>query len=72
MNRLKKNEIDFMIPENSIESDRLVEYKSDRFFLIPTQPNPNPREGEIYYDKDDRKLKIFTGSEYEEITSVVV
>lgn len=69
ISRLKKQEIDFMIPEKSIESDRLIEYKSNRFFCIPTVPNPNPKEGEVYYDKEDKKLKIFTGSEYEEVTS---
>lgn len=70
MNRLTKNEVDFTIPDGGIEPTKLSAYKSNSFSFIPTTPPTNPKEGQTYYDKTTHKLKIFTGSQWEIVTSV--
>jgi len=37
--------------------------------LVPTSAPSDPAEGMIYYDSSDQKLKVYTGSDWEEITS---
>ena len=64
---LTEGEIDRIFPE--IPGEKISNYKSNRFSFLPTNPSANPKEGEVYYDTEDKKLKIFNGASYEEITS---
>jgi hypothetical protein len=63
-----KQEVDFVIPE--INGDKIRDYKSERFEFRPSVAPLAPREGHIYYDKELKKLKVWTGSEWEVINSV--
>lgn len=64
------NEIDRLF--NDIPGDKIFGYTSTKFVFIPTTPNANPTEGEFYYDKESKKLRIWNGTAYETITSQVI
>ena len=59
--------IDRIIPE--IQGEKVVNYKGDFFDFSPSSSQTEPKEGNVYYDKDTKKLRIFTGSSYETVTS---
>ena len=60
-------QIDQLIPE--LSGSKIVDYASTNFNFIPTTPQANPNQGDLYYDKTDRKLRVYTGSSYETVTS---
>ena len=58
---------EYLIPE--ISGIKIVNYTSKNFNFIPTTPQANPKEGDTYYDEQDNKLKVYTGSAFETVTS---
>ena len=58
---------EYFVPE--ISGLKIVNYTSKNFNYIPASPQANPKEGDTYYDSQVDKLKIYTGSAYETITS---
>ncbi len=62
---LSAEEIDKLLPE--ISGERIVDYQSSNFQFLPTSPSVNAKEGQVYFDNTDRKLKVYTGSSWENL-----
>lgn len=60
-------ELDILITE--ISGDKIVNYQSDGFVYTPTVESATPEEGRVYYDNETKKLRVYTGSSFETITS---
>lgn len=52
-----------------IPGDKIYDYNSESMRFIPTTPPKTPKEGMVYYDKVTRKLKVYNGYEFEEVSS---
>lgn len=63
-------EVDFVIPPDGVSADKIKEFKKERFYFVPDTAPLIPKEGFVYYDKTLKKLKLWTGSAWEVITSV--
>jgi hypothetical protein len=55
------------LPE--IPGYKIIDYTADNMYFVPTIQPKTPKEGMMYYDKTDKKMKIYTGEGFEEITS---
>ena len=65
--KLSPNEIDILISE--MAGEKIAQYTGDNFNFIPTNPKASPKQGDVFYDKEAKKLKVYTGSAYEIVTS---
>ena len=59
-----------MIPE--IEGSKVRGYISKSMNFIPTNAPANPKEGDTYYDKNDKVLRIWTGSQWDNLNGTAV
>lgn len=75
---LQRQIVNKIKPYTSDELDRLFidipgtkisEYRSTKFNFSPSTRESNPKEGQLYYDKTDKKFKFWNGTAYETITS---
>jgi hypothetical protein len=65
--QLTPQEADFVIPE--LDGSKIINYNSNDFTFNPSQAPSNPKEGDTYYDKTAKKLKIWTGNSWELVNS---
>jgi hypothetical protein len=65
--QLTPQEADFVIPE--LDGSKIVNYNSPKFNFNPSNAPQNPKEGDTYYDKENKKLRLWTGSNWEMVSS---
>jgi hypothetical protein len=65
--QLDPTQVDQLISE--ISGTKITNYTSTNFNFIPTTPNANPKQGDVFYDKTAQKLNVFNGSAYEVVVS---
>ena len=68
--QLTPQEADFVIPE--LDGSKIINSNSNKYTFNPSQAPTNPKEGDTYYDKTLKKLNIWTGGNWEEISSNVI
>lgn len=52
-----------------IPGNQVYDYTSENMYFVPTTQPKTPKEGMVYYDKVTRKLKVYNGYIFEEVSS---
>lgn len=60
---------DLMVAE--LSGENIIGPQGTSYKFTPTAVPTTPTEGETYYDQNEKKLKVFTGSSFETVTSTV-
>ena len=60
--RYNRDQSNYII--DSLDGEKIVDPQG-KFWFIPMSVPVNPKEGETYFDKNDRVLRIWTGSEWQ-------
>lgn len=62
-----QNQADFTVQE--LSGENIVNPEGESYLFNPTKQLSDPKEGEAYYDATTKKLRIFTGINFETINS---